>query len=269
MGLPPRFHLNTPFRVMLGLAVATLALAACTADADPPADAEGSPQTSPPPVTSTDSYVFTDAAGIEARITIEEEGAVLTVENDTGGTLPRPGVYVLDARDGTRVDWTVVEAAALSEGESEFRSSARPCPSPSTSDWSCCCSGARTTARSCRRGRETRHEGPSLARRFDRDARGRRRARRGARAGSTPLGCRRPRRCARSSRPPRAPSRPSCSSAAGVGTVPIAPATSSCSPPEPDFVGTGGLPHSGPWDYVGRGAAAGSTGPGTSEARGG
>ena len=130
MGLPPRFHLNTPFRVMLGLAVATLALAACTADADPPADAEGSPQTSPPPVTSTDSYVFTDAAGIEARITIEEEGAVLTVENDTGGTLPRPGVYVLDARDGSRVDWTVVEAAALSEGESEWQVERPTVPEP-------------------------------------------------------------------------------------------------------------------------------------------
>ena len=130
MGLPPRFHLNTPFRVMLGLAVATLALAACTAGADPPADAEGAPQTSPPPVTSTDSYVFTDAAGIEARITIEEEGAVLTVENDTGGTLPRPGVYVLDARDGSRVDWTVVDTAAAAEGESEWQVERPAVPEP-------------------------------------------------------------------------------------------------------------------------------------------
>ena len=121
MGLPPRFHLNTPFRVMLGLAVATLALAACTADADPPADAEGSPQTSPPPVTSTDSYVFTDAAGIEARITLEGEARCSPSRTTPAATLPRPGVYVLDARDGTRVDWTVVEAAALSEGESEWQ----------------------------------------------------------------------------------------------------------------------------------------------------
>jgi len=130
MGLPPRFHLTTLFRVMLGFAVVTLGMAACTGDADPPADAEASPQTSPPPVTSTDSYVFTDAAGIEARITIEEEGALLTVENDTGGALPRPGVYVLDARDGSRVDWTVVDAASAAEGENEWRVERPAVPEP-------------------------------------------------------------------------------------------------------------------------------------------
>jgi hypothetical protein len=116
--------------VVLSLALVSLALAACTGGGDPPADAVESPQTSPPPVTSTDSYVFTDAAGIEARLTIEAEGAVLTVENDTGGPLPRPGVYVLDARDGVRVDWSVVGAAAAPDGESEWQVERPAVPEP-------------------------------------------------------------------------------------------------------------------------------------------
>ncbi|HET6714812.1 MAG TPA: hypothetical protein VFI59_14015 [Actinomycetota bacterium] len=130
MGLPTRSCLSASFGVLLGLALLTLSLAACTEDGDPPAGAEESPQTSPPPVTSTDSYVFTDAAGIEARLTIDGEGAMLTVENDTGAALPRPGVYVLDARDGARVDWIVVDPASAPEGESEWQVERAAVPEP-------------------------------------------------------------------------------------------------------------------------------------------
>lgn len=130
MGLPTRSYLSTSFRVLLGLALLTLSLAGCTGDGDPPAGAEESPRTSPPPATSADSYVFTDAAGIEARLTIEGEGARLTVENDTGAALPRPGVYVLDARDGARVDWTVVDPAGAPEGESEWQVDRPAVPEP-------------------------------------------------------------------------------------------------------------------------------------------
>jgi hypothetical protein len=129
MGFPTRIHTSA---VLAAIAPAALsfALVSCTAGSDTRPPAQGSPSTSPPPVTSADSYVFTDAAGIEARLTIEDEGAVLTVENDTGGTLPRPGVYVLDARDGARVDWTVVESAAVSEGESEWQVERPAVPEP-------------------------------------------------------------------------------------------------------------------------------------------
>ena len=117
MGLRSRSRSRTLVRPLFVAGLLTVALVACTGD-DEPAP-ERSPTTSPPPVTSADSYVFTDAAGIEARIAIEGEGAVLTVTNDTGAALPYAGVYVLDARDGSRVDWTVLEAGAVPEGESE------------------------------------------------------------------------------------------------------------------------------------------------------
>jgi hypothetical protein len=128
MGFPTRHHLSAPFSAATAAVVVMLALTACTGDDVPPAGAGESPQTSPPPVTSADSYVFTDAAGIEARLTLEGDGAVLTIENDTGEALPRPGVYVLDARDGSRTDWTVVDARAASNGESEWQVERPPVP---------------------------------------------------------------------------------------------------------------------------------------------
>jgi hypothetical protein len=127
MGLRSRSRSRTLVRPLFVAGLLTVALVACTGD-DEPAP-EKSPTTSPPPVTSADSYVFTDAAGIEARIAIEGEGAVLTVINDTGAALPRAGVYVLDARDGSRVDWTVLDAAAeVPEGESEWQVERPPVP---------------------------------------------------------------------------------------------------------------------------------------------
>jgi hypothetical protein len=130
MGLPPRtFSLH----LFAAVAIASLALVGCTGDEPPTGDGtgppEGSPSTSPPPVTSADSYVFTDAAGIEVRLTLEgTDAASLTVENDTGATLPPPGVYVLDARDGTRVDWTVLETGAAPKGESAWQVQRPPVP---------------------------------------------------------------------------------------------------------------------------------------------
>jgi hypothetical protein len=121
-----RSRSRTLLHAVVVVALLAAALAACTGDDAPPP--EESPTTSPPPVTSADSYVFTDAAGIEARISIEGDGALLTVTNDTGGALPRAGVYVLDARDGSRVDWTVLDARAVPEGESEWQVERPPVP---------------------------------------------------------------------------------------------------------------------------------------------
>jgi hypothetical protein len=96
--------------------VVAFGLAACTGGGDG-APADGPPATSPPPVTSAESYVFTDAAGIEARLTLRGEGAELTVRNDTGGVLPKPGVFVLDARDGVRTTWRVLDAVPVADGD--------------------------------------------------------------------------------------------------------------------------------------------------------
>ncbi|MGZ8631130.1 MAG: hypothetical protein ACXWZF_09225 [Actinomycetota bacterium] len=117
MGSPPRSPARPVIRAAALAAVAAFALAACTGDDTPPASADETPTTSPPPVTSADSYVFTDAAGIEARLTLQGDGAILSVVNDTGALLPKPGIFVLDARDGTRSTWTVVGSGPVLEGE--------------------------------------------------------------------------------------------------------------------------------------------------------
>jgi hypothetical protein len=119
MGPRSRPSARTLVRPLVAAGLLTIVLVACTGGDEP--QPTGTPTTSPPPVTSADSYVFTDAAGIEARIAIEGESAVLTVTNDTGAALPRAGVYVLDARDGSRVDWSVLDAASVPEGESEWQ----------------------------------------------------------------------------------------------------------------------------------------------------
>jgi len=126
MGLPTRIgpHLSSrlrawvrsPTTIAVGL-VTVAALAACTGDQEPSDAPAGSPSTSPPPVTSADSYVFTDAAGIEARLTLEGEGGELVVRNGTGAELPKPGVFVLDARDGARTIWRVVDATPVAAGQ--------------------------------------------------------------------------------------------------------------------------------------------------------
>jgi hypothetical protein len=119
MGSPPLRPARAFCRALV-IAAAVLSMAACTGDDGSPAAADGSPRTSPPPVTSADAYVFTDAAGIEARLTVEGDGdggAVLEVVNDTGAELPEPGIFVLDARDGARATWTVMGAAPVPAGD--------------------------------------------------------------------------------------------------------------------------------------------------------
>lgn len=101
-------------------------LASCTGSEEPSDATTPGPQTSAPPVTAVDAYVYTDPAGIEARVKIEGDGASLTVRNDTGAVLLVPGLYVLDARDGTKVRWKVVEAAAIQDGESAVFQVDRP-----------------------------------------------------------------------------------------------------------------------------------------------
>jgi hypothetical protein len=120
MGPRSRSRSRTILRASFLAGALTVVLAACTGDEAPPP--EESPTTSPPPVTSADSYVFTDAAGIEARLTLDVgDAATLRVLNDTGEILPRLGVYVLDARDGSHVDWTVVGAGSVPRGRSEWQ----------------------------------------------------------------------------------------------------------------------------------------------------
>lgn len=128
MRLPICSPLRSNVRRVAAASLVALTLAACTGEDEP--DPSGPPRTSPPPITSADSYVYTDAAGIEARVTIEGDGAVLTFTNDTGAELSEPSLLVLDARDGTHTDWGVVDAASVPEGESEWQVQRGPVPDP-------------------------------------------------------------------------------------------------------------------------------------------
>jgi hypothetical protein len=56
--------------------------------------------------------------GIEASVTFRGFHGRLRVRNSTGELLPRPGFYVLDARDGSRIDGAVPEGRPVPNGES-------------------------------------------------------------------------------------------------------------------------------------------------------
>lgn len=128
MRLPIHKPSRSSLRWISAASLVAVTFAACTGGGEP--GPSGAPRTSPPPVTSTVSYVYTDAAGIEARVTIEGDGAVMTFTNDTGAELPEPGLFVLDARDGTRTDWGVADAGPVPEGESEWQVERGPVPEP-------------------------------------------------------------------------------------------------------------------------------------------
>ncbi len=66
------------------------------------------------------AYVYR-AKGIEATFDLSGGSGTLSVFNGTGFPLDDPGVYLLDARDGSRVDAEVIDAAPVPDGEtSEF-----------------------------------------------------------------------------------------------------------------------------------------------------
>ena len=126
MTIPPTFRRRAPLWFLaLSLVLAGL-VASCTGSEEPSGTTSTGPTTSASPVTALDAYVYTDPAGIEARLKIGADGATLTVINDTGAPLPVPGIYVLDARDGTRVRWKVMGAAPVADGRTDAFQVTRP-----------------------------------------------------------------------------------------------------------------------------------------------
>ena len=114
-------------RVSIVMALGTGAVG-CTADGEP----SGSPpssSTAPAPSVSSTAFVLTDAIGIEAQLTLTDRGAELRIWNRTAAQLPPPGIYILDARDGRHVDWSVVGATRIGAGASARFSVRRP-PTP-------------------------------------------------------------------------------------------------------------------------------------------
>lgn len=67
------------------------------------------------------AYVYR-AKGIEATFELSGGSGTLSVFNGTGFPFDDPGVYLLDARDGSRVDAEVIDAAPVPDGQTrEFQ----------------------------------------------------------------------------------------------------------------------------------------------------
>jgi hypothetical protein len=55
--------------------------------------------------------------GLLATLSLEGESGTLAIENDTGRELAPPGLYVLEARTGARVEGEVKDPSAIPDGE--------------------------------------------------------------------------------------------------------------------------------------------------------
>jgi hypothetical protein len=96
-----------------------LLAAACTGGDEPqappnPSEAEASPSLIPVP----GGYVYR-SPGLEATFELDGERGSLTVYNATGYELDAPGLYLLDARDGTRIDAEVEGAEPVPDGATD------------------------------------------------------------------------------------------------------------------------------------------------------
>jgi hypothetical protein len=85
--------------------------AACTSS-------NGEPSVSPSPAleVAPGAYVYRSEQ-VEATFELRGDAGTLTVFNGTGLPFDDPGVYLLDARDGSRVDAEVIDAAPVPDGE--------------------------------------------------------------------------------------------------------------------------------------------------------
>ena len=103
-----------PVGLLVLLAVGT---AACTSggSADGAKGPEPSNVGSGTPVASATAYTYA-RGGVSANLRYTPGDGVLTVTNRSGGDLPAPGVYLLRADDGRRVEGRVSAADPLLDG---------------------------------------------------------------------------------------------------------------------------------------------------------
>ena len=104
--------------VPLALAAAACTSGKATEDHATGSASRGGGHPSPPTSVGTTpgSYRFANG-GITATVKLEGSSGTLEIENDTGRTLARPDLYVLDARDGSRIEVRVDGAAPIRDGD--------------------------------------------------------------------------------------------------------------------------------------------------------
>jgi hypothetical protein len=106
-------------RLAAVLLAALLLTAACSRGGDDPDQGSTEPDTSPSLPVLTGDFLY-NAGEVEASFTYHEDGTgVLRVVNGTDDGLGAPSVYLLDARDGSRIDVTDPGSKALAAGERE------------------------------------------------------------------------------------------------------------------------------------------------------
>lgn len=89
----------------------SLSAAACTSAGNGRDPASASPSLEVEP----GAYVYR-RPGIEATFELRGDAGTLVVLNETGFPLDDPGVYLLDARDGSRVEAEVTDPASVPDG---------------------------------------------------------------------------------------------------------------------------------------------------------
>ncbi len=114
-----------PTRAVVAFLLLALLAGACTGSklkpTQTPSGATGQTVTvSVPPGTSLYEYVN---AGLTATLTLKGTSNQLTgtleIQNGTGRALPRPAFYILDARDGHRIDGKVDASADVQDGQTK------------------------------------------------------------------------------------------------------------------------------------------------------
>jgi hypothetical protein len=105
-----------------------LALAACTGSGGPQATSpSGGPGSTSGPPTPTESFSGPPGtalyryvnAGLTATMQLDGNTGTLEIDNATGRELAMPSFYILDARDGTRIEGTVDGATTVPDGQTD------------------------------------------------------------------------------------------------------------------------------------------------------
>ena len=125
--MPDRMKPTRRVVVVLTLLVAGALVVACTksTEAEPRPSGPsgrgsgtvtpGETATGPP---GTAVYRYTNP-GLVATMSLDGDSGTLAIENDTGRDLSPPGFYILDARNGDRVNGQVKNAATIPNGETK------------------------------------------------------------------------------------------------------------------------------------------------------